>query len=53
MNVDRKSPDFGKVYNWARAGDPWGEGDNTEGLGFVTNSFTELMNNLSEEKGID
>ena len=53
LNVDQESPDFGKVYNWTRAGDAWEEGDNTEGLGFVANSFTELMNNLSEETDID
>ena len=33
INVDRENANFGKVYNWTRASDPWGIGDNTEGLG--------------------
>lgn len=49
LNVDKKSPDFGKVYNWTRSGDPWGTGDNTEGLGWVANSFTDFLNNLKQE----
>jgi len=53
LNVDRKSANFGKVYNWTRAGDPWGLGDNTEGLGWVADSFTDLMNNLTEETDSD
>jgi len=53
LNVDRESANFGKVYNWTRAGDPWGIGDNTEGFGLVADSFTDLMNNLIEETDID
>ena len=53
LNVDRESDNFGEVYNWTRAGDPWGIGDNAEGFGFVTDSFADLMNNLTEETDID
>lgn len=50
LSVDKESPHFGKVYNWTRAGDPWGQGDNTEGFGWVADSFTGLMNNLTKEQ---
>ena len=53
LNIDPKSDNFGKVYNWARAGDPWGTGDNTEGFGLVADNFIELMNNLTKETHLD
>ncbi len=53
LNVDPESTNFGKVYNWTRAGDSWGTGDNTEGLGLVASDFVELMNNLTEESNIE
>ncbi len=49
LNVDPESNKYGHVYNWTRSGDPWGTGDNTEGLGWVADSFSDLMNQLSEE----
>jgi len=47
--MDSKNENFGKVYNWTRAGDPWESGDNTEGFGLVADDFIELTNNLTLE----
>lgn len=44
--------DYGKVYAWPQSEDPWMEGENTSGLGFVANSFTEFMNNLTDRKNL-
>ncbi|MBK4218243.1 SMI1/KNR4 family protein [Paracoccus caeni] len=52
LNVNRSSSDFGKVYAWINADDPWMIGDNTRGLGFVANSFNEFMNNLTDRKNL-
>ncbi|KGJ01597.1 hypothetical protein SAMN04487972_1632 [Paracoccus halophilus] len=52
LNVDANSQDYGKVYAWINANDPWMIGDNTRGLGFVADSFTEFMNNLTDRKNL-
>ncbi len=52
MNVDPNGPDFGRVYARERAQDPWGEGDNTRGLGLIADSFTEFMNELTQEDAL-
>lgn len=52
MNVVKDDPDFGKIYVWVKANDPWMTGDNTRGLGFVANSFTEFMNGLTEQEDL-
>lgn len=52
LNVDTRNQDYGKVYAWIKANDPWMIGDNTRGLGFVANSFTEFMNNLTDRKNL-
>lgn len=50
--VEEGSRDYGKVYAWKSSQDPWMEGDNTIGLGFVANSFTEFMNNLTARENL-
>lgn len=52
LATDPKSQDFGKVFIWARANDPWVTGDNTRGLGYVADNFAEFMNNLTEKKNL-
>ena len=52
MNVHRGDPDYGKVYAWVRANDPWMTGDNTRGLGHVADSFTDFMNGLTEKENL-
>ncbi|MEM6532394.1 MAG: hypothetical protein AAF654_07210 [Myxococcota bacterium] len=52
MNVDAKSADFGKVYARPRTQDPLGQGDNTQGLGWIADSFTGFMNDLTEEDNL-
>ncbi len=52
LNVDRLSPDFGKVFTSIHTQDPWGKGDNVKGLGWVADSFNEFMNNLQEEEAL-
>ncbi len=44
--------DYGKVFAWPQSHDPWMEGENTIGLGFVANSFTEFMNNLTARENL-
>ena len=44
--------DYGKVFVWPRSDDPWMEGTNTIGLGFVADSFTEFMNNLTAQENL-
>lgn len=44
--IDQNSPDYGKIYMLMSAADPYGEGDNTRGIGYVADSFTEFMNNF-------
>jgi hypothetical protein len=50
MNVQPGDPDYGKVFVWIKANDPWMTGDNTRGLGFVANSFNDFMNNLAPKE---
>ncbi|KGJ01598.1 hypothetical protein SAMN04487972_1633 [Paracoccus halophilus] len=52
LNVDTSSLDYGKVYAWVRTNDPWMTGNNKRGLGFVADSFTEFMNNLTDKKNL-
>lgn len=52
LNVDRPSPDFGKVFTSIHTQDPWGEGQNVKGLGWVADSFSEFMNNLQSEESL-
>jgi len=47
LSVRKGEPDYGKVFTWMQTQDPWMEGDNTIGLGFVADSFTTFMNNLA------
>jgi hypothetical protein len=50
MNVQPGDPDYGKVFVWIKANDPWMTGDNTRGLGFVANGFNDFMNNLAPKE---
>lgn len=52
LSVRKGEPDYGKVFTWMETQDPWMEGDNTQGLGFVANRFTEFMNNLTDRKNL-
>ena len=52
MNVNRDDPDYGKVYVWITANDPWMTGDNTKGLGYVADSFTDFMNGLTDRENL-
>ncbi|WP_308917472.1 SMI1/KNR4 family protein [Jannaschia sp. LMIT008] len=52
MNVQKGDPDYGKIYAWIRANDPWMTGDNTHGLGHVADSFTGFMNGLTERENL-
>jgi len=47
INVVKGSEDYGKVYSWTRSNDPWMDGNNKQGLGFVADSFSDFMNNLT------
>ncbi len=49
MNALRGDPDYGKVYVWHHAHDPWMTGSNTRGLGLVADSFTAFMNGLASK----
>lgn len=47
--ADEASQEYGHVCGWYDAGnDPWMEGENTRGLGHVSDSFTTFMNGLTE-----
>ena len=52
MNVVKGDPDYGKVYAWVKANDPWMTGDNTRGLGHVADSFTAFMNGLTDRENL-
>lgn len=52
LSVRKREPDYGKVFTWMETQDPWMEGDNTQGLGFVADSFTDFMNNLTDRKNL-
>jgi hypothetical protein len=52
LNAAVGDPDYGKVFVWIRANDPWMTGDNTRGLGFVANSFNDFMNNLAPKEAL-
>ena len=44
--------DYGKVFVWPRSDDPWMEGTNTIGLGFVADNFSEFINNLTARENL-
>ena len=44
--------DRGKVFAWPRSADPWMEGDNRHGLGFVADSFSDFMNTLAAREDL-
>ena len=44
--------DYGKIYGWRFSQDPWMEGNNTFGLGYIADSFTAFMNNLEVEEAL-
>lgn len=50
--VQDGSNDYGKVYVWHNTTDPWMEGNNTKGLGYVADSFTDFMNNLTARENL-
>ncbi|KGJ02593.1 hypothetical protein IT41_17120 [Paracoccus halophilus] len=52
LSVRKGESDYGKVFTWMQSHDPWMEGENTQGLGFVADSFTDFMNNLAERKNL-
>ncbi|PID35784.1 MAG: hypothetical protein CR993_08525 [Rhodobacterales bacterium] len=52
LSVRKEAPDYGQVFTWMQTQDPWMEGENTTGLGFVANSFTEFMNNLTARENL-
>ncbi|SFA52378.1 hypothetical protein SAMN04487972_109104 [Paracoccus halophilus] len=52
LSVRKGESDFGKVFTWMESHDPWMEGENTQGLGFVADSFTEFMNNLTDRQNL-
>ncbi|GAA6176448.1 SMI1/KNR4 family protein [Sulfitobacter pacificus] len=52
INVSKGDPDYGKVYVWTPAKDPWMTGDNTRGLGWVADSFADFMNNLAPKEAL-
>ena len=52
LNVREGDADRGKVYVWLQALDPWMTGDNTLGLGWVADSFTEFMNGLTARENL-
>ena len=52
IGVEEGSCDYGKIYAWKSSVDPWMEGNNTIGLGFVADSFTEFMNNLTARENL-
>lgn len=52
IQVDRNSPDYGKVYLWIKPSqsfenvDTWMKGNNTLGLGYIAGSFNDFMNDF-------
>lgn len=56
MNVllcaEENSSDYGKIFAWRQSYDPWMKGNNTQGLGFIANNFTEFMNNLRAKENL-
>jgi len=52
MNVAKNDPDYGKIYVWTPAKDPWMVGDNTRGTGWVADSFVDFMNNLAPKEAL-
>lgn len=52
LSVRKGEADYGKIFTWMQTQDPWMEGENTQGLGFVADSFTEFMNNLTDRKNL-
>ena len=46
--MDGVNPDNNAVYIWGIAFDPWGEGDNTLGLGYVADSLSDWIIHLSQ-----
>lgn len=44
--MDGTDPNNNTVYFWRRVDDPWGEGDNTKGLGKVADTLYEFFYNL-------
>ena len=49
VNLIEDDPSYGKIFIWALAHDPIGQGDNTRELGFVTNSLNEFIAGLDVE----
>ena len=52
IGIQESSKDFGKVYVWKSCLEPWMEGNNTIGLGYVADSFNEFMNSLTARENL-
>lgn len=46
--MDGVNPDNNAVHLWGIAFDPWGEGDNTLGLGYIADSLVDWIIHLSQ-----
>ena len=52
MNVREGDADYGQIYVWLQAFDPWMSGDNTLGFGWVADNFTAFMNGLTARENL-
>ena len=50
--MDGTNPDNNAVYIWGLAYDPWGEGDNTLGIGKCADTLAEFLYNLQPRENL-
>ena len=52
VNLVEGDPSYGKIFAWALAHDPIGQGDNTRDLGLVADSLNEFIAGLDVESAL-